>query len=171
MPWPRRCHHRPDCPCPRRGKRRPAWKPAWSITSPNRSIPIRCSTHDSQAHRPPRLNPRHDLAPALPECQLAPHRNQARSRCADAARRIGGCRMAARWPENEPSHPGSGRPRQQWRRCLRDGPLLREQFFEICLVFAGEVSRLPPDAAAACQDFIAGGGTVSPAFRKTSTGP
>lgn len=39
--------------------------------------------------------------------------------------------------------------------------LLREQFFDVCLVFAGEVSRLPPDAAAACQDFIAGGGTLS----------
>ncbi len=39
--------------------------------------------------------------------------------------------------------------------------LLREKFFEICLVFAGEISRLPPDAAAACQGFIAGGGTLS----------
>ncbi len=34
---------------------------------------------------------------------------------------------AAEWAaplarENEPSHPGSGRPRQQWRRCLRNGP-------------------------------------------------
>ncbi len=41
------------------------------------------------------------------------------------------------------------------------GRLLRERFFDICLVFAGDTNKLPPDAAAACQRFIAAGGTIT----------
>ncbi|HEX6734941.1 MAG TPA: NAD(P)H-hydrate dehydratase [Azonexus sp.] len=38
--------------------------------------------------------------------------------------------------------------------------LLRERFFEVVVVFAGEAGRLPPDAAAAWQDFVAAGGST-----------
>jgi len=36
--------------------------------------------------------------------------------------------------------------------------LLRERFFEVTVVFAGDAERLPPDAAGAWRDFVAGGG-------------
>ena len=39
--------------------------------------------------------------------------------------------------------------------------LLREGFFAVCVVFAGDPSRLPPDAAAAYERFSAAGGTTS----------
>ncbi|WP_153116373.1 NAD(P)H-hydrate dehydratase [Rhodocyclus tenuis] len=39
---------------------------------------------------------------------------------------------------------------------------LRELFFDLTLVFTGDVARLPGDAAAACRDFVAAGGEVSP---------
>lgn len=38
--------------------------------------------------------------------------------------------------------------------------LLRERFFETCVVFAGDPERLPPDAAAARQRFLEAGGTT-----------
>ena len=38
--------------------------------------------------------------------------------------------------------------------------LLREQFFEPCVVFAGEPGHLPPDAAAAYRRFTDAGGTT-----------
>ena len=38
--------------------------------------------------------------------------------------------------------------------------LLREQFFETCVVFAGDSGKLPPDAAAAYQRFVEAGGTT-----------
>jgi len=39
--------------------------------------------------------------------------------------------------------------------------LLRERFFDICLVFAGEAAKLPPDAAAARQRYLAEGGSIT----------
>ena len=36
--------------------------------------------------------------------------------------------------------------------------LLRERFFDVTVVFAGDAERLPPDAACAFQDFVAAGG-------------
>lgn len=36
--------------------------------------------------------------------------------------------------------------------------LLRERFFAVTVVFAGDIDRLPPDAAGAWRDFTAGGG-------------
>ena len=38
--------------------------------------------------------------------------------------------------------------------------LLRERFFDTCVVFAGDPSKLPPDATAAHQRFVAAGGTT-----------
>ena len=38
--------------------------------------------------------------------------------------------------------------------------LLRERFFETCVVFAGDPERLPPDAVAARQRFVEAGGTI-----------
>ena len=38
--------------------------------------------------------------------------------------------------------------------------LLRERFFDIRLVFAGDRNKLPADAAAACQRFVAAGGST-----------
>ncbi|MFZ2854796.1 MAG: NAD(P)H-hydrate epimerase, partial [Rhodocyclaceae bacterium] len=37
---------------------------------------------------------------------------------------------------------------------------LRQRFFEVSVVFAGEASRLPDDAAAACRRYLAGGGST-----------
>ena len=37
---------------------------------------------------------------------------------------------------------------------------LRERFFNICLAFAGDAERLPPDAAAARQRYLAAGGSI-----------
>ena len=42
--------------------------------------------------------------------------------------------------------------------------LLRERFFDTCVVFAGNPGKLPPDAAAAHQRFIAAGGTTDQAI-------
>jgi len=39
--------------------------------------------------------------------------------------------------------------------------LLRERFFAVCVAFAGDPSRLPPHAAAACERFTTAGGTTS----------
>lgn len=38
---------------------------------------------------------------------------------------------------------------------------LRERFFDLTLVFTGEMARLPGDAAAACRDFVAAGGEMA----------
>ncbi len=38
--------------------------------------------------------------------------------------------------------------------------LLRERFFDTCVIFAGDPGKLPPDATAAHQRFVAAGGTT-----------
>ncbi|NTV70698.1 MAG: NAD(P)H-hydrate dehydratase [Azonexaceae bacterium] len=42
--------------------------------------------------------------------------------------------------------------------------LLRQRFFDVCLVFTGDAEKLPADAAAARQAFIAAGGTTNAAI-------
>ncbi len=42
--------------------------------------------------------------------------------------------------------------------------LLRERFFDVTVVFAGDADRLPPDAAAAWRDFAAAGGKTGDAI-------
>src|SRR5574343_93923 len=42
--------------------------------------------------------------------------------------------------------------------------LLRERFFSVHLAFAGRQDALPPDAAAACADYVASGGEIATDF-------
>ncbi|MCL2346400.1 MAG: NAD(P)H-hydrate dehydratase [Desulfobulbus sp.] len=46
--------------------------------------------------------------------------------------------------------------------------LLRERFFDLTVVFAGDAERLPPDAAEAWRDFTAGGGEALAAIPAVS---